>query len=57
LEALQKLELKRFIAEEMTAMTREAKAQTPEERRDLARSATTGLRVRVRVTRDMYSPR
>ena len=49
--------LKRFSEEELAAMTRPAKAKTTAERRELVRRATSGLRVKVRVTRDMYRPR
>ncbi len=49
--------LKRFSEDELAAMTRPAKAKTAAERRELVRRATTGLRVKVRVTRDMYRPR
>jgi hypothetical protein len=49
--------LRRFSEGELAAMTRPAKAKTAAERRELVRRATTGLRVGVRVTRDMYRPR
>jgi hypothetical protein len=38
-------------------MTREPTAKTLEEKREAVRRATTGLRVKVQVTRDMYRPR
>ena len=50
-------QLKRFSDDELAAMTRPAKAKTAAERRELVRRATTGLRVRVRVTRETYRPR
>lgn len=44
---------KRFSKEELAALTRPAMAEVAAQRRELLRRATTGLRVNVRLTRDM----
>jgi hypothetical protein len=48
--------IKRLSAERIAELTR-VSTLTPEERREAVRRATAGLRVGVRVTREMYRPR
>jgi hypothetical protein len=52
-----KTEIKRLSAKELAEITHPPKYETVEERRAALKRATTGLRVKVRVTRDMYRPR
>ncbi len=47
----------RLSPEELAEITHPPKYKTVEERRAALKRATTGLRVKVRVTRDMYRPR
>jgi hypothetical protein len=47
----------RLSAEELAELLVPATAKTPEEKRAAVKRATTGLRAKVRVTRDMYRPR
>jgi hypothetical protein len=47
----------RLSAKELAEMTTPPKYATIEERRAALKRATTGLRAKVRVTRDMYRPR
>jgi hypothetical protein len=47
----------RLSAKELAEITHPPKYETVEERRAALKRATTGLRVKVRVTRDMYRPR
>jgi hypothetical protein len=47
----------RLSPEELAEMTHLPKYKTPEERRAALRRATEGLRVKVRVTPDMYGRR
>jgi hypothetical protein len=49
--------IKRLSAEELAELMVPATAKTPEEKEAALRRATTGLRAKVRVTRDMYRPR
>ncbi len=49
--------IKRLSSEELAEMTTLPAYETVEERRAALKAATTGLRVKVRVTRDMYRPR
>jgi hypothetical protein len=49
--------IKRLSPEELSEMTTPPAYETVEERRAALKAATTGLRVKVRVTRDMYRPR
>jgi hypothetical protein len=48
--------IERLSAEELAELLVPATAKTPEEKRAALKRATTGLRVKVRVTRDMYRP-
>ncbi len=47
----------RLSAEELAELMVPATAKTPEEKEAALKRATTGLRAKVRVTRDMYRPR
>ncbi len=49
--------IERLSPEELAELMIPATAKTPEEKRAALKRATTGLRVKVRVTRDMYRPR
>jgi hypothetical protein len=49
--------IKRLSAEELAELMVPATAKTPEEKEAALKRATTGLRAKVRVTRDMYRPR
>ncbi len=49
--------IKRLSPEELAELLVPATAKTPEDKRAALKRATTGLRVKVRVTRDMYRPR
>jgi hypothetical protein len=49
--------IERLSPEELAELLVPATAKTPEEKRAALKRATTGLRVNVRVTRDMYRPR
>jgi hypothetical protein len=49
--------IERLSPEELAELLVPATAKTPEEKRAAVKRATTGLRVKVRVTRDMYRPR
>jgi len=47
----------RLSPERLAELRRPATVETPEEKRAAIKRATEGLRVKVRVTRDMYRPR
>jgi len=49
--------IKLLSPEELAELLVPAVCKTPEEKRAAIKRATTGLRVNVRVTRDMYRPR
>ncbi|HYB23949.1 MAG TPA: hypothetical protein VED41_09150 [Solirubrobacteraceae bacterium] len=49
--------IKRLSTEELAELMVPATARTPEEKDAALKRATTGLRAKVRVTRDMYRPR
>jgi hypothetical protein len=49
--------IKKLSPEELAELFVPAAYETVEERRAALKRATTGLRVNVRVTRDMYRPR
>jgi hypothetical protein len=49
--------IERLSPEELAEMTVAPKYKTPEERRAALKRATEGLRVKVRVTPDMYGRR
>ncbi len=49
--------LKRLSPKELAEITHAPVYKTPEEKRAALKRATEGLRVNVRVTRDMYRPR
>lgn len=51
------VEIERLSPERLAELRRPPKYKTPEERRAALKRATEGLRVNVRVTRDMYRPR
>lgn len=51
------MEIERLSPKRLAELRRPPKYKTPEERRAALKRATEGLRVNVRVTRDMYRPR
>jgi hypothetical protein len=49
--------IKKLSPERLAELLVPATAKTPEEKEAALKRATTGLRAKVRVTRDMYRPR
>jgi hypothetical protein len=49
-------QLKRLTPEELAELRVLPKYKTPEEKRAAIKRATTGLRFKTRITRDMYRP-
>jgi hypothetical protein len=49
-------QLKRLTPKELAEITHAPVYKTPEEKRAAIKRATTGLRFKTRITRDMYRP-
>lgn len=52
-----RVDIMRSVTQAKTELRVPATAETPEEKQAALKRATEGLRVNVRVTRDMYRPR